>query len=255
MSSAVPNPRFVIIGAQKSATRWLRVNLGMHPEIFTAGEELWYFNLSDRKWATHGLDWYKDQFERWNGEPIVGESTPGYMMLRHDPSVVAKRIDETLPDVRLIAVLRDPVARAQSALTHHKKAGRIPGDRRLYDIVKNEPGIADRRSLLDGGRYGESLRPYVERFGERLLVMLHDDVKEDAANVYRQSVAHVGASPGFIPPGLGEVRYSNQKRARPSGRPPVTDEERAELFEIFRDDVELLEELIGRDLSCWRPGS
>ena len=33
---APPLPTFLIIGAQKSATRWLRLNLGLHPDVFTA---------------------------------------------------------------------------------------------------------------------------------------------------------------------------------------------------------------------------
>ena len=33
---APPLPTFLIIGAQKSATRWLRLNLGLHPAVFTA---------------------------------------------------------------------------------------------------------------------------------------------------------------------------------------------------------------------------
>ncbi len=42
-----PLPTFVIIGAQKSATRWLRINLGQHPQIFTARSELHFWNA---KW-------------------------------------------------------------------------------------------------------------------------------------------------------------------------------------------------------------
>ena len=41
-------PTFVIIGAQKSATRWLRINLGHHPEIFTAGSEMHFWNNGHR---------------------------------------------------------------------------------------------------------------------------------------------------------------------------------------------------------------
>ena len=33
-------PTFIVIGAQKCATRWLRINLGQHPQIFTAPSEL-----------------------------------------------------------------------------------------------------------------------------------------------------------------------------------------------------------------------
>ena len=45
---APPLPTFLIIGAQKSATRWLRLNLGLHPDVFTARGELEFFNNGDR---------------------------------------------------------------------------------------------------------------------------------------------------------------------------------------------------------------
>ena len=41
-------PTFIIIGAQKCATRWLRINLGEHPEIFTAKSEMHFWNNGHR---------------------------------------------------------------------------------------------------------------------------------------------------------------------------------------------------------------
>lgn len=255
MPPLAPLPTFLIIGAQKSATRWLRVNLGAHPDVFTADDELWFFNDVEGRFSYLGTDWYRAQFAGWDGETFVGESTPGYMMLRHDPAVVAERIDTTVPDIRLLAVLRDPVARAQSAVAHHTKRGRIAPDARLIDLVRHHPEVLDRRSIVDGGLYAQSLRPYVERFGDRLLITLHDDVTADAVDVFRRSCAHVGADPSFLPPGLGEVRFSNQtSRSKRPSAPAVTEEERQEIFTLFRADVDALEELIGRDLSAWRPG-
>ncbi len=255
MPSLAPLPTFLIIGAQKSATRWLRVNLGAHPDVFTADDELWFFNDVEGRFSYLGTEWYRAQFAGWDGETFVGESTPGYMMLRHDPAVVAQRIDTTIPDVRLIAVLRDPVARAQSAVVHHVKRNRISPDARLIDLVRHHPDVLDRRSIVEGGLYAQSLRPYIERFGDRLLITLHDDVTTDAVGVYRRSCVHIGADFSFLPPGLGEVRFSNQpaKAKRPIVA-AVTEEERNEIFALFRDDVDALEELIGRDLRAWRPG-
>ena len=74
-------PTFVIIGAQKCATRWLRMNLGKHPDIYTARSELAFWN-TEKRVERLGLDWYRHQFEGRKGEPIVGEATPGYMIWR-----------------------------------------------------------------------------------------------------------------------------------------------------------------------------
>ena len=241
-------PNFLIIGAQKSATRWLRRNLGRHPDVFAAEYELSFFD--GRRWDL-GVDWYRAQFAGWSGEPVVGESTPGYMVGRTGPEEVARRIDETLPGVQLIAILRNPVDRANSALVHHVRRERIRPDVRLVDAVRARPVDEDPLALVAAGRYAACLEPFRARAGDRLLVLLHDDVGVDPEGVYERARAHVGASPGFVPPDLHEVVFSNQADA--GDRYVLSAEERVELFEYFRDDVDELERRYGLDCSRWRP--
>ena len=164
-----PLPTFIIIGAQKSATRWLRQNLGKHPDIFTAPRELKYFNHPKRV-AELGPDWYRSQFEGWAGEPVIGEATPGYMMLGHRPTDVADRIKATVHDVHLIALLRNPVDRAYSAFVHHKRAGRIHPRAQLLDKVRSCAPDDDWMGIVTGGWYAISLQPFLDLFGDRLLV-------------------------------------------------------------------------------------
>jgi hypothetical protein len=253
-------PTFLIIGAQKSGTRWLRKNLGRHPEIFTANREGTYFS-SDPNFE-RGLRWYRRQFAGWDGEEIVGEATPGYMMWKRvSPTVeeMAGRIDEQLPDVKLIAIVRNPVDRAYSAFVHHLLHDRIPHDADLLEFIAKEPPKEAGIRLVMGGMYGESLRPYVERFGDRLQVLLHDDLTEDPEGLYRSALAHVGADPDFVAPNLTKVIHSynpppDSPYAQEDGqRRPLTAEEREELFAYFAEDVAELESLIDRDLSLWRP--
>jgi len=243
-----PLPTFLIIGAQKSATRWLRRNLGRHPDVFAAEYELSFFD--GRRWDL-GVDWYRAQFAGWSGEPVVGESTPGYMVGRTGPDEVARRIDETLPGVQLLAILRNPVDRATSALVHHVRRERIRPDVRLVDVLRARPVEEDPLALVAAGRYAACLEPFRARVGDRLLVLLHDDVAVDPVHVYERARAHVGAAAGFVPPELDEVVYSNQADA--GERYALTPDERAELFEYFRDDVAELERAFGLDCSRWRP--
>jgi hypothetical protein len=250
-SYRLPLPTFLIIGAQKSATRWLRLNLGQHPQIFAAQEECQFFS-NDLFFKGRSVGWYRRRFEGWAGEPFVGEATPGYMMWRHRPSVMVDRISALLPDVRLIAILRNPIDRAQSAMVHHIRRGRIAADARLVDLVRDVPPEKHRLGLVAGGWYAASLRPYRDRFGDQLLVQLHDDIKTSEREVYLEAVRHVGASDDFVPAGLGEVQFSNQAKPR-FEQAPLSVDERRELFAYFRDDVRQLEELIGRDLSRWDP--
>ncbi|MGH3087655.1 MAG: hypothetical protein ACRDSJ_10110 [Rubrobacteraceae bacterium] len=249
-------PTFLIIGAQKSATRWLRAHLGEHPEVFTADTELSFFNGQRFE---QGLDWYRTQFEGWNGEPIVGEATPAYMMWREGIAGTAARIDESLPGVRLMALLRNPVDRTYSAFVHHMRRGRIPADADLLGRIRSIPPERDELSLITGGWYAESLAPYFERFGERLRVFLHDDVAENPERLYEQALEHVGASPGFLPTELRRVRYSGRTPKTSSyaedggGRRELRSGEREEIYAYFSSDVQRLEEMLGRDLRSWRP--
>jgi hypothetical protein len=250
---APPLPTFLIIGAQKSATRWLRLNLGLHPAVFTSAREIEFFNNGTR-YREEGTDWYRAQFEGWAGEAIVGEATPGYMFWRHRPAVVSERIEETLPDVRLIATLRNPIDRAQSAMVHHMEYGALPPDSVLIELVKESEPERDRLGIISGGWYAASLEPYMERFGDRLLVVLHDDVDDDARGVYDSALRHLGTTTDFVPPDFDRVRFSHQQQASTEpGRRPLTLAERRELWEYFAADVARLEQLLGRDLSLWDP--
>jgi hypothetical protein len=250
----LPLPTFLIIGAQKSATRWLRLNLGLHPDIFTADREIEFFNTA--KHFDQGTPWYRQQFDGWDGQPFVGEATPGYMFWRHRPVVMTERIQETVPDVRLIAILRNPVDRAQSALIHHIESKSVSPDTQLLDFVYENPPERERLGIIAGGWYAASLEPFQAAFGDRLLVLLHDDAEDDPRGVYDRAVRHIGAAAYFSPPDLERVRFSYQQR--PSGGRRSTSKltlaERERLYEsFFADDVRKLEEMIGRDLSCWQP--
>jgi hypothetical protein len=246
-----PLPTFLIIGAQKSATRWLRLNLGLHPDIFTADGEPTYFNSAH---FDEGASWYRGQFQGWSGERIIGEATPGYMFWRHGPARMVERIDQTLPGVKLLAILRNPVDRALSALIHHIEGGKFPPDTDLIEHVAGIRPQEDRQGIVVGGWYGASLTPFFERFGDRIAVVLHDDLDEDPRGVYDTAVRHVGAQPDFVPPELDRVRFSYQQRpdSRHADR-ELSLAQRRTMYEYFADDIRKLETLLDRDLSLWDP--
>jgi hypothetical protein len=249
-----PLPTFLVIGAQKSATRWLRHNLGKHPEIYASPYEIGFFN-SPKRIATVGVDWYRAQFDGWHGEKILGEATPGYMMWRHEPREVAGQIKRTIPDARLIAILRNPVDRANSAMVHHIKHERLHPRTGLLELTRTKAPEDDRLGLVAGGWYAASLRPFRDLFGDQLLVLLHDDISDDPRGVYDTALRHSGATPGFVPPGLDDLVYSNQKGESAQWKRDVPPGDREELHRYFRDDLRELEQMIGRDLSTWDPAS
>ena len=251
-NTTAPLPRFVIIGAQKSATRWLRSNLGEHPDIFTARTELHFWNIEHRV-TKLGLDWYCDQFEGWNGQPIVGEATPGYTIWRHHPDEVAARMKKYQPEVKPIAILRNPIDRATSAMVHHIRRGRLPANSRLVDVVRERtPPEKDRLCLIAGGWYAACLEPYLDAFGDQLLVLWQDDINSDPEPVYDATLRHIGAAPDFRPADLSKVVFSN-RNSKSGPHYELSHAERLEMWSYFSDDVARLEQLLGVDLSRWEP--
>lgn len=249
MTDLPPLPTFIIIGAQKSGTRWLRYNLGEHPAAHAPPTEPKFFNRDGQYHS--GTDTYRRILsERWSGEPVVGEATPAYMFRPTESVQTAGRIADTIPDVRLFAMLRNPIDRTRSAFLHHIKHRRISRTDTLLEWLSINGPPEDRHGLIVGGRYGANLRPYVEQFGGQLKVFLLDDVTDNPASVFRDALRHIGLS-DFVPDSLEDVRYSNERPNSPV--PALTLSERQALWAYFEDDVADLERLLGRDLSRWNP--
>ncbi|SHL06505.1 sulfotransferase family protein [Rhodothermus profundi] len=98
-------PDFLIIGAQKSATTWLARLLRQHPGVYMPERELHFFNYPG------SLAQYQAAFRAARPDQLIGEKTPDYLHLTERQIA---RIKEWMPSVRLIVVLRDPVARSWS---------------------------------------------------------------------------------------------------------------------------------------------
>jgi hypothetical protein len=114
-------PSLVIVGAQKAGTTQLYEGLIRHPSCFGgAQKELNYFGNSRRR----PLSWYRSRFpltkvvRRTAG--LCVEASPSYL-----PSINAlHQMREVLPDVKIVAILRDPVSRAFSHYQHSKSRRR-----------------------------------------------------------------------------------------------------------------------------------
>jgi hypothetical protein len=82
-------------------------------------------------------------------------------------------------------------------------------------------------------------RAVLDLFGDHLLVLLHDDIVSNPPQVHARAICHVRASPGFVPPTLAEVVFSN--RGEGGGAVGLSAAERRQLFDdYFRDDVDRL---------------
>jgi len=129
-------PDFLVAGAPKSGTTALNAALSRHPGLFLSPIKEPKFFLTDGPPPTKGGPgdaltyrehiWQRDRYEAlFDAAPagaLRGESTPLYL---YDQAAMA-RIRQTIPAVKLIVIVRDPVERAHSNWTHLWSAGLEP---------------------------------------------------------------------------------------------------------------------------------
>lgn len=114
-------PNFLIVGAAKAGTTSLLKYVEQHPEIYMCPvESPRFFNVKGSEKSPYGdLDAYQSLFDGVINEKAIGEKSTTYLA---NPRVPGK-IKEYLPDVKLIAVLRNPVDRAYSQFNYYLREG------------------------------------------------------------------------------------------------------------------------------------
>lgn len=195
-----PKVGFIGIGAQKSATSWLHAVLSEHPSICPGREkELNFFTANfDR-----GYLWYEGCFPDFQPRQLKGECSPTYFF----NSDAADRAKAYNPDMRIIAVLRDPVARAFSNHLHEIRKRHIPEETSFDDALATNP------AYVLQSRYKENLCRWVDAFGrEAVLVLFAEDIANNPLSAYRQVCEHLGLGAEPVPVGLSKRRHESVAR-------------------------------------------
>jgi hypothetical protein len=186
---------------------------------------------------------------------------------------VPKRIFEKLPNVKLIAMVRNPVDRA---LSHYQHSARVRGETRFFSqAIKDEPfELADYvarlwegeetnafwkghsfHSYQIAGYYAQQLEWYFEVFPrEQLLIVRSEDYFADPEKQLGVAADYIGLSPGMVEvvpnPSDGRI-YLKAPNIRGDALKgfgePMKEETRQQLIEHFRPHNAALAELTGRD--------
>jgi hypothetical protein len=195
-------PSALIIGAQRSGSTSLFNYLAQHPHVLTPlGKEIHYFDLH----YARGLRWYRGRFpfaHRLRPPVITIDASPYY--LAHP--LAAERAHRLLPEVKLVALLRNPVERAFSHYQHEvrdgreslsfpealaREAERLAGEE---ERLEREPGYYSyshhRYSYTRRGLYLEQLRRWTQWYPRAQLLVLQSewlfrDPAAASAAVYR----------------------------------------------------------------------
>jgi sulfotransferase family protein len=272
-------PTFLFIGADKTGSTWLHRILLAHPRCFVPPcKDIYFFD----RYFERGFEWYASFFRKTPADATaIGELSHDYLY----SEAAAERIATLLPGVRLVVFLRNPVERTFSEYLYLVRSGltRLP----LREALEQFP------EAVDHSRYAQHLEPYFDRFDRSQIgTFLTEDLRADPRAFAAGVLAHLGLDfveqlayedhvlPAGKPrsavlarlargastltrdlgfPGLvGRVRESTLARLlyvpySESERPRLSDSDRDWLWAQLGDDLPRLEQLLGRDLSCWTP--
>jgi Sulfotransferase domain len=233
------NIHFLIIGAQKAGTTSLFEYMRRHPQIhMPADKELSFFNV-ERNYR-RGKNWYlSNTLRNAPAGAVCGEASVGYM--RGTPlgdlgdltseaarelaakftdsqsleDVVPQRIKEMLPHVRLICVLRDPVARAHS---HYRMEVLNKVEHRTFDqaitqlmepqmLAHSRIAPTGNSSYVVNGEYFRIISAFLRFFKrDQLLAIFSDDLVDRGGDVLRSVFEFVEVTPDYLPDNMG-ARY------------------------------------------------
>jgi hypothetical protein len=267
----------------KAGTTSLHHYLALHPEIAMSSVKEPDFFVRELGWS-RGLDWYAHQFAPL---PVRGESSTSYTKAPRY-SGVAARMHELLPDVRLVYVVRDPIARIVSHYVHEYAGGR---EHRPIEAAL-APEAARGSQYVDVSRYAMQLEQYLAVYGEdRIFVVESEALRARRRETLSRIFSFLGVDSGFwcpdyahelgstdqrvrlspaayallrlsapIPRGLRSalpswarpVKSFAARSARPIPRPELDTRARDRLAELLSDDAERLRTLTGQRFERWQ---
>lgn len=275
--------QFIGIGGKRCATTWLFRCLSEHPEICMPKEKELHF-FSDEARYQKGVAAYENFFKDCPSHTLCGEFSASYLSHSEAP----KRIKEYAPDIKIIVVLRDPVARALSHMQYWQSRGELSSSAAAKEAIEQYPEI------LDCGMYAKHIRNWLEYFSlKEIYVVIYDVIEEQPQNVLRELYTFLGVDTEYQPKNITQRQNTARMRGSrlfwfintlylkarklPGSRilfsfgrmlglshlihrltggegmySSVGQKEKKWLFEQYKEDIAELESILGRYLSVWK---
>jgi hypothetical protein len=206
-------PDFLVAGVPKAGTTAVHAALSSHPGLYMSPVKEPKFFLTDGPPPAKGGPgdtltyrehiWQQDRYEAlFSAAPpgtLLGESTPLYLYDR----AALRRIRATIPAVKLIVIVRDPVERAHSNWTHLWSAGLEPVGDFVRACAEEErriaAGWASFWHYTGLGRYGEQLSYAFSLFPrDQVLVLRYRLLVDSPAAALDQVCAFLGVGQGLV---------------------------------------------------------
>lgn len=229
-------PDYVGIGAQKAGTTWWTALIEAHPDVHRVSgqpKELHFFDgLWERPWSAADATRYARYFPRPSGT-VTGEWTPGYMIDFWTPGLIAR----AAPGARILVLLRDPLDRFRSGLTH------------TDDSKVTALSARDAAGGFQRGLYAQQLRRVFDAFPrEQVLVLQYEACRDDPAAELGRTFAFLGLREVELPPST----FSREFNPTTATKVTIADGLRRALLDGYAVDLEGLRDLLPQlDLARW----
>lgn len=244
-------PDFLIIGVQRGGTSSLFRYLMEHPQIASpVDKEIHFFDLNFHR----GYDWYIEQFpflannknqqNQQEKKVITGEASPYYIF----HPLVAERVKNYCPEVKLIILLRDPIARAISHYHHcvrfqlekdplelafKLEENRLQGEKEKLKTDENYCSYNYQHlSYLERGKYLPQIQHWREHFPkEQMLILQSEKLYDNPPSILAQVTDFLEIDPFTLP----EYYPHNQAEYPPTS--PIIIKQLVEYFSPYNQEL------------------
>ena len=189
-SSGQPQIDFWIIGAQKAGTTSLFEILREHPDICMPETKEIHFFASEEFWS-QGPAYLPPHFPDLDCEKLLGGAYVHDIFFEES----VQRMHAHNPNMRMIAMLRNPIDRAYSAYWFARRNGWENAATFEEGLEREEARLSGRRqeqselTYFTHGLYATQLRRFNERFGaDRVHCELTEDLKSNPADVLARTL-------------------------------------------------------------------
>lgn len=198
-------PNLIIAGVNKSGTTSLFHALNEHPEFCGSSvKETQYFLPSAFGKKILPLAEYSNYFLHHQSEKIIFEATPGYFV---GGKSTATLIHQTLPDIKIIVVLRNPAERLISFFRSKKLSFELDENISLTDYVsmcvdceENKLSL-QKNNYLSGVQYGcymNYLPDWIKVFEKNLKIIFFEDLVHNPHEVLKNICKWLGTDATFF---------------------------------------------------------
>ena len=204
-------PNFLIVGAAKAGTTSLYAYLRQHPEIFMPEWKELSFFIGDPCGLLHRVKkarYYFKVFADAQKYKAVGEASTGYLF----DEAAAEMIRDKLGLIKIIIMLRDPVAMSYSLYNHQvRKEGETcatfesalaaeENRRQSVDFKQRCYGWYANYYYYHRGLYFGQVKRYLVTFGEdRVKIILFDELAAATLKVVQDLYKFLGVDDRFVP--------------------------------------------------------